>query len=350
MDKRKIAYMDNIKSIIFKKEDVPKLQEKEVLVKVRSVGICGSDLVYYTKGGSAVAKIEYPHILGHELSGEIVSLGNKVKGLSIGDRVAVEPGVPCYRCDYCKEGNYNLCNEMSFMSTPIKRKYSEGGFVEYSVRPYEMLHKIPENISFNEGAMIEPLAVALNALDQSKVKSGDKVLILGSGPIAMCILLSLRAVGVNCIYTTDIKEERVSFSKEMGSLESFNVLNTNFVEEIENLIGENQIDAIYDTTCHEGSINDALSLAKKNSSITLIGVPHGEFLNINAKTLFLKQITMFTSFRYANQYPKAINLVASGAIEIDKIITNYFQFDEIKEALELALSNNGDIMKIVVNN
>ncbi|GHT83540.1 sorbitol dehydrogenase [Spirochaetia bacterium] len=346
---RKAALLDGLSSIKMAQIPMPEYGDTDVVVRIKSIGICGSDLVYYQKGGSAFSKIKFPHVLGHEASGEVVAIGKAVKNIAVNDRVAIEPGVPCGKCDLCKSGHYNLCKRVSFMSTPIYVPYSEGAFVEYSIRPAEWVYKIPERMSFDEGAMIEPLAVGMQAVEQSTGNVGMSAIILGCGPISLCIMYALHAKGIHKIFMVDVIKPRTLLAKKLGASEVFSALDKEDRAVIIKTVEKDGVDLIFDTTNFMPLVNQAIDLLGKNGHITMLGVPDDDYISLNYRELFMRQASVHTSFRYANQYKKAIDLVSQRIIPIANIITHTFPFSNAKEALDLAVGKEGAVMKVVLS-
>ncbi|MGB9682868.1 MAG: alcohol dehydrogenase catalytic domain-containing protein, partial [bacterium] len=161
----KVAVLEKIRNVSIEEREIPKPKEDEVLVRIKSVGVCGSDIHYYNEGRIGSFVVEKPIILGHESSGEVVEVGSKVKSLKVGDRVALEPGIPCRKCNYCKTGRYNLCPDVVFMATPPV----DGAFAEYVVHPEDFAFKLPDNVSYDEGALMEPLSVGIYASNRARV-------------------------------------------------------------------------------------------------------------------------------------------------------------------------------------
>ena len=197
---------------------VPKPSEKEVLVKIEYCGICGSDVHYYEYGRVADYVVEGDFILGHEVAGTVVEVGSQVKSLKVGDRVALEPGIGCGKCEQCKEGKYNLCKDVIFFATPPV----QGALKDYVVHPEDMCFKLPDNVSTKEGALVEPLSVGLHACRQGGVTLGNSVVILGAGCIGLCTLLSAKAFGASEIIVVDLFEKRLEFAKKMGATHVIN--------------------------------------------------------------------------------------------------------------------------------
>ncbi|WP_157148861.1 alcohol dehydrogenase catalytic domain-containing protein, partial [Brachyspira pilosicoli] len=198
--KMKVAIMTDLKKIEFIERDIPKPKSDEVLVKLEYVGVCGSDLHYYEHGAIGNYIVKYPFVLGHECSGTVVEIGDNVKHLKVGDKVALEPGKTCGKCEFCKTGRYNLCPDVIFFATPPV----DGVFQEYVAHPESLSFKLPDNISTMEGALIEPLAVGMHAARQGDAKIGEIAFVTGAGCIGLCSMLALKACGVSKVYVIDV--------------------------------------------------------------------------------------------------------------------------------------------------
>lgn len=345
----KVAFLEAPKLMQIRDMPDPTCGDDDVLIKVKVVGICGSDLNYYVNGGSVISKIRYPHILGHEVSGEVVCCGKNVRNIRIGDRVSVEPGVPCGRCDICLSGKYNLCSSISFMSTPIYRPYSEGAFCEYIVRPADYVYKLIDNMTYEQGALMEPLAVGLHAVEQSRIPLGGTALVLGCGPIALTVILALAVRGIYDIYAVDNVMSRLHFADNFNVRKAFSEIGEAEVAEIYEQTRGHGIDAIFDTTTYMPLVNNSLKAIAKSGSLTMIGIPHEDEINIDYRSLFLNQATLYTSFRYANKFPLAIKLTGNGLIDISKIVTHRYVFEDLPLAMNKALTKgDGEVLEKVV--
>lgn len=325
-----------------------KLEPDDVLVRIKSVGICGSDIHFYKEGKIGTMAVVPPHILGHECSGEIAEAGSNVKHLRVGDRVAVEPGRPCGKCEFCQKGKYNLCPDMIFMSAPHPQKLDEGAFVEYSIRPAGFCFKIPEHVSYDEGAMAEPLAVALQALKRGRVTAGQSMVILGCGPIALSILLTAKAYGCSEIYMTDIVEYRLKKAEELGALKAFNAAGTDYAAEIKKLTGGRGIDIVIDTTGNEKAYKAAVEIAMRGGVIVLVGMCADEMAQFNIGAVLDKELSIASVFRYDNVYRTAVNLLSSGMVDMMKLITHRIPLENIKEGLEIVAQRKDDCIKVVI--
>lgn len=229
--KMKVAVMEDIGKMNLVERPIPKPQKNEVLVKLEYVGICGSDLHYYEHGRIGDYIVKPPFVLGHEASGIIVEIGENVKNLKLGDRVALEPGKTCGNCEFCKKGLYNLCPDVVFFATPPV----DGVFQEYVAHEAALCFKLPDNMTTLEGALIEPLAVGFHAAIQGDAHLGQTAVVMGAGCIGLVSILALKARGVNNIYVVDIIEKRLEKARELGATGIINGREKNAVEEILNL-------------------------------------------------------------------------------------------------------------------
>jgi len=343
--KRNVAYLTETGKIRIMEDELPEPREKEVLIRVRSVGICGSDVSYYTRGATGMGKLDFPHVPGHECAGDVVRAGSDDCGLRPGDRVAIEPGVPCGECEYCRTGRYNLCGKISFMSSAVKRPGGEGGMAEYVIRPARYVYKIPDNMSYDQAALAEPVSVAVQAVKKSGLWAGQDAAVLGCGPIAGCLLLVMRAYGMNKIYMTDIVKKRAGRMKELGASEAYY---TEKLEEDElDALLPGKVDAVFDTTCSATAVNASMHWLKKGGVIMEVGVPEGK-KNLDMQTAFANELSIATTFRYANTYPLAIALMESGMLHPERLISHRFPFSDADLAMKKAASGGGDVMKVMI--
>jgi len=342
---RSVAYLTAVGQLEIREEPVPMLGSGDVLIQIKTVGICGSDISYYLTGRTGIGALSFPHILGHESAGVVIAKGSEVREFSIGDGVALEPGMPCGVCQNCREGHYNLCESISFMSTARKQPYSEGAFVTHSVRPAHMIHHLPNDMCFENGSMVEPLSVAIHAIERSQIKPGQRAAIIGCGPIAGCLLLALRAVGIGDILMTDIIDDRLHRMKALGSGRVINTADMPFEDLVQ--IANKHVDVVFDTSCNGTAINAGIHWLDKGGQLVLVGVISGP-REIDLQTLFLKEGSIYTSFRYANTYPACISMIKNGLIDPIPLITHRLPFDKISEAFELASSKQSSVMKVMI--
>lgn len=335
----KAAILNKPKEMIIK--DIPKLEysDNEVLINIKEVGICGSDVHYYNTGRIGNFIVEKPIILGHESSGIITEVGKNVKDLKKGDRVTIEPGVPCYTCSYCIKGNYNLCPNIRFMATPP----FNGAFVEYMAYDPNFVYKLPDNVSFTSGALVEPLSVGYSASKRAKINPGDSVLVLGSGPIGISVLEIAKVFGASRVYITDINKFRLEVAKKHGAYKTINVEKQNIFSELEGI----EIDSVIEVSGAESSIINSLKLVKPGGKVVWVGMGEDD-IKIPYSELTSKDLTVEGIFRYRHTYPQIISLLEEKKVFIEDIATNFFKLDEINKAFDMANNPDADKMKIMI--
>lgn len=340
----KAAVLEEIGKIVIKDIEKPKVQPGHLLIKIEYVGICGSDVHYYEHGRIGDFVVEKPIILGHECSGTVKEIGDGVDMFSIGDRVVPEPGFACNKCDYCKTGKYNLCDSMTFMATPPV----DGSFCEYVSYPADMVFKLPDNVSTEEGALIEPLAIGIYAAQRGEVFPGAKVLVLGAGCIGLVTMLASKAFGASQVFITDVLENRLEAAENLGADFAVNTRNKNLHELIADATGDTGVDVVIDCVGISPTVNDAINSCKKGGTIVLVGMGADDKININMNRAISKEIDFKTIFRYRNIFPTALKMVSDGKIDIKGIVSHSFDFEEIAKAMEFVKNNKQDVVKAVI--
>ncbi|MEO2262904.1 NAD(P)-dependent alcohol dehydrogenase [Dorea sp. YH-dor228] len=346
MKMQKGAFMRGTDKMIIKEIEVPEVGEKEVLVQLEYVGICGSDVHYFHHGNCGAYKVnlEEDYMLGHECAGTVVKVGANVKDLKVGDKVALEPGITCGQCEFCKAGKYNLCPDVVFLATPPV----QGCYEEYIAFPENMCFKLPENMTTKEGCLIEPLSVGFHAANQGDVQVGESVVILGAGCIGLVTLLACKAHGAGNIIVADIVDARLEKAKELGATHVINSKEVNALEEIARLTGGKGADKVFETAGSPITIAQTAFAVKRGGTITLVGLSAQEEINYNFAQIMDKEATIKSVFRYRNIYPKAIEAVSAGAIDVNGIVTHEFDLEHIQEAFEEAINNKTDLVKAVI--
>lgn len=342
--KMKVAVMNGIGKMDLIERDIPIVKENEVLVKLDYVGICGSDLHYYENGHIGDYIVEPPFVLGHEPGGVVVEVGNKVKHLNIGDRVALEPGKTCGHCEFCKTGRYNLCPDVIFFATPPV----DGVFQEYVAHEADLCFKLPENVSTLEGALIEPLAVGFHAAIQGGARIGQTAVVMGAGCIGLVSMMALKAMGVSNVYIVDIMEKRLEKALELGATGIINAKEKNAIEEVMKITNNNGCDLVIETAGTEITTVQAIHMAKKGSNIVLVGYSKSGEMTLPMSLVLDKELTFKTVFRYRHIYNMAIEAVASGKVNLKGIITNEFDLDDVQKAMDYSVNNKADIVKAVI--
>lgn len=343
----------NLSAVLYKAGDlrleerpVPEPRHGEVQIAVHSVGICGSDVHYLTKGAIGDFIVNAPMLLGHESSGTVTKLGEGVTNLKVGDRVAIEPGVPCRLCEFCKTGRYNLCPHIEFLATP---PYN-GDLARYHVHAADFCYKLPDNVSFEEGALLEPLSVGVHACQRAGVTVGRNVLICGAGPIGLVSLLTAKAMGAARVIVIDIIASRLEFAKQLGAdvimtveLSSEPRANASVITK---LLGC-QPDVTIECSGAESCLQTAVYATKSGGVTMLVGLGPAEvrFPAVNAA---MREVDIRGVFRYANCYPTALSMVASGTVNVKPLVTHHFKLEQSLEAFEVARTGAGGAVKVMV--
>lgn len=340
----KVAVMNGIGEMGFVERKIPKAEDDEVLVKLEYVGICGSDLHYYETGAIGDYVVKPPFVLGHEPGGTVVEVGKNVTHLKVGDRVALEPGKTCGHCEFCREGNYNLCPDVVFFATPPV----DGVFQEYVAHEADLCFKLPENVSTLEGALIEPLAVGFHAAIQGDAHLGQKAVVMGAGCIGLVSMMALKARGVSEVYVVDIMEKRLEKALELGATGVINGAKEDVLERAKALTGGKGMDLVVETAGTEITTRQAIHMAKKGSNIVLVGYSKSGEMNLPMSLVLDKELTLKTVFRYRHIYPMAIDAVASGKVNLKGIVTDVFSLDEAQKAMDYSVNNKADIVKAVI--
>ena len=340
----KTAVMLGIGKMGFEERDIPQIKEDEVLIKLEYVGICGSDLHYYERGAIGDYVLKPPFVLGHEPGGTVVEVGEKVKNLKVGDRVALEPGKTCGHCEFCRTGRYNLCPDVVFFATPPV----DGVFQEYVAHEADLCFKLPDNVSTLEGALIEPLAVGFHAAIQGDAHLGQKAVVMGSGCIGLVSMMALKARGVSEVYVVDIMEKRLQKAMELGATGVINGAQDKVEEKINELTEGKGVDLVIETAGTEITTRQAINIAKKGSAIVLVGYSKTGEMTLPMSLVLDKELTLKSVFRYRHIYPMAIEAVSQGKVNLKGIVTDIFDLDDVQKAMDYSVNNKADIVKAVI--
>lgn len=340
--KNRIAKLVEIGRIEIFEDEVPKLKENEALVSIKSGGICGSDLHYFKEGGLGSFKQPLPMHTGHEPSGIVVDYkgNNEFKS---GDRVAIEPSRVCLECKWCLKGKHNLCEKGIFMGAN-----SQGAFADYVVVDKTQLVKIPDSMSYNLGALLEPLGVGLHAINLIEPKPTESATIVGVGPIGLCLMSVLKKFGFNTIYAVDKLAYRVEFAKNMGATESF--LFDSAVADIKKLTNKKGTTYVFDTGGEKDSINACIEIVGVSGAIGLLGIPTDDYIPYNPHKLRTKEVRL-QNVRRSNQTLEDCAKLYSGDNSIEKIVTHEFDFEDIQKGFELVSKYGDEVIKcMIINN
>ncbi|XP_043951572.1 sorbitol dehydrogenase isoform X3 [Drosophila biarmipes] len=341
------AVLHGIEDLRLEQRPVPEIADDEVLLAMDSVGICGSDVHYLAHGRIGDFVLTKPMIIGHEAAGVVAKLGKKVTNLKVGDRVAIEPGVPCRYCDHCKQGQYNLCPGMVFCATPPY----DGNLTRYYKHAADFCFKLPDHVSMEEGALLEPLSVGVHACRRAGVGLGSKMLILGAGPIGLVTLLAAQAMGASEILITDLVQHRLDVAKELGATHTLLLQRDQSAEETVKVVHQTMSEVpakAIDCCGAESSARLAIFATRSGGVVVVVGMgaPEVKLPLINA---LAREIDIRGVFRYCNDYAAALALVASGKVNVKRLVTHHFDISETAEAFETSRCGKGGAIKVMIH-
>lgn len=328
-------------TITFQEVPKPTPAADQVLLKIKHIGVCGSDIHVFHGQHPYVT---YPLTQGHEVSGQIVALGDEITHLTIGQKVTIEPQVVCGECYPCRHGKYNLCEQLKVMGFQ-----TTGAASEYMAVDAKKITPLPDTMTYEEGAMIEPLAVTVHACRQFGDIQGIKAVVLGAGPIGILLTQTLKALGAQTVMVTDVSDFRLNLAKTCGADEVVNTREQDFAEAFLGCMGPDKADVVFDCAGNNITMGQAIANARKGSVIMLIAVfaqmAHVDLAKLNDSELALK-----TSMMYLHEdYLDAINLVATGKIKLEPLMSCHFAFEDYLKAYEYIEANHETTMKVLID-
>ncbi|KAH7157983.1 xylitol dehydrogenase [Dactylonectria estremocensis] len=331
----------------FAERPIPKISAAhDVLVAVNYTGICGSDVHYWDHGRIGHFVVEEPMVLGHESAGTVVEVGSAVKTLAPGDRVALEPGYPCRRCNDCLAGRYNLCLDMVFAATPPY----DGTLTGFWIAPSDFCYKLPTNVSLQEGALIEPLAVAVHIVQQARVRPGATVVVMGAGPVGLLCAAVARSFGAVKVVSVDVIQSKLDFATELAATHTYAFQRISPEENANALLEQCNLgkgaDVVIDASGAEPCIQTSLHVVKMGGTYVQGGMGKAN-ITFPIMALCQKEVTVRGSFRYGpGDYQLAIELVANGSVDVKKLITGVVGFMQAEDAFKKV--KEGQVIKILI--
>ncbi|KAK4177541.1 chaperonin 10-like protein [Triangularia setosa] len=365
----KASVLHGAKDLRLETRPLPPLNPHDVCIAVKATGLCGSDLHYYNHFRNGDILVREPLTLGHESAGIVTSVGSAVTNLAPGDRVALEVGQPCEQCHLCVQGRYNICPEMKFRSSAKAWPHAQGTLQEEIVHPGKWCHKLPDGVSLEDGALVEPMAVALHALQRARLEEGAKVLVFGAGTVGLLCAAISKVVSKARVVIADIQEERVNFAIENGFADEGVIVPMKrpgtieeklaFAKEVAEMVGEKteQVDGAFECTGVESCLQAAIYAAAPGGKVMIIGMGNPvQTLPISAASI--REVDLIGVFRYANAYLRVIELLADGLRSklpgLNHLITQRFTgIESIPKAFEMAGRVKDDdgnlVIKVLVN-
>lgn len=311
----------------------PELNAGQVIIAVEAGGICGSDLHYYHNGGFGAIRIREPMVLGHEVSGRVEQLGDGVSGLNVGDLVAINPSRPCYDCEYCKRAEYNQCLEMRFYGSAMKNPHIQGAFSQQLVVEARQCVVLPEGTNPNHGAFAEPLSVGLHAINQAGKLMGKRVLVTGTGPIGALTVAAAKLHGALEVVATDVVDETLERVLRVGADKTVNVATNAKAMDIYKH-DKGYFDVVIEASGNQAAMLSALEVIRPRGTLIQLGL--GGDVELPLNTIVGKEINMKGSFRFHEEFAWAAQIIGSGKIDLDVLLTGVYPIDQAISAFEIA--------------
>jgi L-iditol 2-dehydrogenase len=321
------------------------INEKDVKIKMLVVGVCGSDIHYYTLGRIGSQVVKYPFPVGHEGAGCVVETGVGVKRVKPGDFIAIDPAMPCWKCDQCLTGRHHTCRKLKFLGCPGQ---AEGCLSEYIVMPEESCFQLQKGLKPDNGVISEPLAIGVYSVKQSIPVIGAKIGILGFGPIGMSVMLAAKAQGAKTFYVTDKIDARLLIAKREGAKLTMNPLKENVVDKIldkEPLA----LDVVYECCGQQEAFDQAIDLMKPGGKLIGIGIPQFDKWSMNVENTRRKEITIQFVRRQVDCVALSLELMQKGKIDISNMVTHRFLFEKSKDAFDLVAGYSNGVMKALID-
>lgn len=342
----KAAFFTALRQVELREVPEPKRgQPDDVLLRIDRVGVCGSDVHYYTHGNVGPQGLTYPATVGHECSGTVLEVGPAVAGLRPGDRVAVDPAIVCGKCDQCRAGRLNTCRNIHFMGCPNQ---APGALAEYSVMPAENCLVLPESVSLDEGALLEPLSIGLHAVRLGEVYPAARVAVLGAGPIGLSVLACAKAAAPCTVYVTDPLEYRREAARQCGADWTGEPRQTNVVAEILQRDPWG-LDLVFECSGDPACIDQAQELLTPGGTLVMAGIPEDLSVRFDVHAMRVKELTFKNVRRQKGCLAPVIRLVAERQIDTRPFLTHRFPLSEVREAFELVAGYRDGVIKALLD-
>jgi L-iditol 2-dehydrogenase len=342
----KAVVLTGIKQFELNQVPDPKIVHgSDVLIRIKTVGVCGSDIHYFTSGRIGSQIVQFPFIVGHEAAGMVEKTGSKVTKVKPGQRIAIDPALSCGCCDQCKSGREHTCRNLLFLGNPSQLA---GCLSEYIVIPEKCCYPIKKDMTYEQATLSEPLAIAVYAVERSMVTAKASVAILGQGPIGLSVLHVLRTKKVGNVFVTDKIEERLMFSRKLRPRWMGNPDRMDIVKEITN-VEPLQVDIVYECSGDSQAIAQGLQLLKPGGILILVGITEADEISFPIHELRRKEITIVNIRRQVHCTQRAIDLLDHGRVRMDSMVTHRFPMEETQEAFDLVTNYRDGVMKAMIS-
>lgn len=324
----------------------PEIREADdVLIRMKTIGVCGSDIHYYRTGKIGDQVVSYPFPVGHEGAGEVVATGPAVTRVSPGDRVAIEPAMPCWECNQCLAGRPHTCEKLRFLGCPGQ---ADGCMSELIVMPETSCFRLSDELSLDHGALSEPLAIGLYAVKRSAMTAGMDIAILGYGPIGMSVMLSAQHLGAGRISVSEKIDERVRMAGEAGAMDVANPLHEKVGARLKQEVPEGY-DIVFECCGQQEAVDDAIELLKPGGKLMIVGIPEIENWSIPVSRSRHKEVTIINVRRQNDCVEEALGMIAEGKVDVDRMKTHRYSFAQSKKAFDLVADYADGVMKAMID-
>lgn len=342
----KAVVLTNPKNIKIEEYPSPRYSDDDILVRIDAVGICGSDLHFFSDFHIGSAKIENKRILGHEVCGTVVEVGRNVSHFKVGERVALDPTRGCGICRHCRSGLENLCESGS--AKFLGNAFTDGAMQEYFAVPASKAYPLPDNCPIERACLIEPFSVALHAVGKASIHYGDKAVILGAGCIGLMVVLALRECGICDIAVVDLVDARLKKAKELGASLVLNAKKCDVNKIILEYTDGEGADLIFETAGSSYTQAQTIQLLKKGGRIVMVGMSSDPSIALDLNMLLRKEGTIYTVFRFTTEFLVATQMISIHEIPLEKIVTNTYSFIETQKAFEDCVRHKDEIIKAII--
>ena len=315
----------------------------DVRIAIHTVGVCGSDVHYYTHGAIGPFVLREPMVLGHEAAGTIVEVGAAVRHLKVGDRVCMEPGVPNLSSRASKLGLYNVDPDVRFWATPPVH----GVLAPYAVHPAAFTYRLPDNVSFAEGAMVEPFAIGMQAATKARIRPGDVAAVIGCGPIGIMVALAALAGGCARVFISDLSAEKLAIAGRYPGIVPVNINDRSLADVIADETGGWGADIVFEASGSLRAFDGLFDIVRPGGAVVLVGLPV-EKAAFDVAGAISREVRIETVFRYANIFDRALELIASGKVDLKPLITGVYAFEDSIAAFQRAAAGNASDVKLQI--
>ena len=330
---------------LFTVPDPEIISDHDVLVRMKTLGVCGSDIHYYNTGKIGSQIVRYPFTVGHEGAGEVIKTGAAVSRVKLGDKVAIDPAMPCYECEQCKAGRIHTCTNLKFLGNPDQ---AEGCLSEFIVMPERSLFPVEDNLTYDDCALSEPLSIGYYAVEKANPSKDSTIGILGSGPIGMSVLLSSNVLGGKEFFVSDKIDARLELAKTAGAHWTGNPLKTDIVNGIKAQCPD-LLDIVYECCGQQEAMDQAVDLLKPGGKLMIIGIPETDYWRFSVDKLRHKEISIINVRRQLDCVQPVLDLIKTKEMDPSIMVTHRFPFSESKKAFDLVSSYKDGVMKAMID-